>query len=226
VPADSRRRPNLRHSGYNDNKDARQVHPALRPPVDPVELEIDPRTGMKVCSSTGPKSGCAEADCRTTSPTSKVTGTPAVLASAGLCKGVSTWADGLARAAMRTSCTRPTAYSASSCAPAALSPITGPLSRAQLHTLEDLSAHSNWCELALQKLGHRQTYAHVGDNVRIRAPSGEMVAPLVTGTFVRRSSADFATSSTHSRIGLVRLHPFAPRRSRRPHQRGLRLRPQ
>jgi Heterokaryon incompatibility protein Het-C len=34
-------------TGYNDNKDARLVHPALRPPVDPRELEIDLRTGMK-----------------------------------------------------------------------------------------------------------------------------------------------------------------------------------
>lgn len=33
---------------YNENKDARQVHPKLRPPVDPAELEIDPRTGMLV----------------------------------------------------------------------------------------------------------------------------------------------------------------------------------
>lgn len=33
---------------YNDNKDARTVHPALRPPVDPQELEVDPRTGMLV----------------------------------------------------------------------------------------------------------------------------------------------------------------------------------
>jgi hypothetical protein len=32
----------------NDNKDARQVHPKLRPPVDPQELEVDPRTGMMV----------------------------------------------------------------------------------------------------------------------------------------------------------------------------------
>ncbi|KAI0819917.1 Het-C-domain-containing protein [Trametes gibbosa] len=31
--------------GYPDN--ARQYHPKLRPPVDPRELEIDPRTGMK-----------------------------------------------------------------------------------------------------------------------------------------------------------------------------------
>lgn len=33
---------------YNDNKDARQVYGKLRPPVDPMELEIDPRTGMLV----------------------------------------------------------------------------------------------------------------------------------------------------------------------------------
>ena len=29
--------------GYNDGKDARQVHPGLRPPVQQIELEIDPR---------------------------------------------------------------------------------------------------------------------------------------------------------------------------------------
>ena len=34
---------------YNENMDARIVHPQLRPPVDPLELEIDPRTGMMVC---------------------------------------------------------------------------------------------------------------------------------------------------------------------------------
>ena len=29
--------------GYNDGKDARQVHPGLRPPVQQIELEVDPR---------------------------------------------------------------------------------------------------------------------------------------------------------------------------------------
>lgn len=33
--------------GYNDNKDARHVHPRLRGPIDPEELAIDPHTGMK-----------------------------------------------------------------------------------------------------------------------------------------------------------------------------------
>lgn len=32
---------------YNDNKDARQVHPDLRPPINPQELEFDRQTGMK-----------------------------------------------------------------------------------------------------------------------------------------------------------------------------------
>jgi hypothetical protein len=33
-----------------------------------------------------------------------------------------------------------------------------------LHTLEDLLAHSNWCEIGLRKLGHNDVFAHVGDN--------------------------------------------------------------
>ena len=33
-----------------------------------------------------------------------------------------------------------------------------------LHTLEDLLAHSNWCELALMKMGHEQVFPFVGEN--------------------------------------------------------------
>lgn len=33
-----------------------------------------------------------------------------------------------------------------------------------LHTLEDFTAHSNWVELALHKLGHKEVFCHVGDN--------------------------------------------------------------
>ncbi len=32
---------------YADNKDARQYDPRLRGPVQPIELEVDPQTGMK-----------------------------------------------------------------------------------------------------------------------------------------------------------------------------------
>lgn len=67
-----------------------------------------------------------------------------------------------------------------------------------LHTLEDLLAHSNWCEVALRKLGHEEVFCHVGDNGRlflfpnfpylteipvvINTPNGP-APPLVTGTF-------------------------------------------
>lgn len=60
-----------------------------------------------------------------------------------------------------------------------------------MHTLEDFSAHSNFCELALVALGHSNVFVHVGDYVRIQAPNGRWVAPLVTGTF---GSSDFMFS--------------------------------
>ncbi|KAG6879454.1 hypothetical protein C0992_002585, partial [Termitomyces sp. T32_za158] len=49
-----------------------------------------------------------------------------------------------------------------------------------LHTLEDLLAHSNWCEVSLRKLGHEEVFCHVGDNVIINTPNGP-APPLVTG---------------------------------------------
>lgn len=33
--------------GYGEGADPRQYYPGLRPPIDPRELQIDPRTGMK-----------------------------------------------------------------------------------------------------------------------------------------------------------------------------------
>lgn len=79
-----------------------------------------------------------------------------------------------------------------------------------LHTLEDLLAHSNWCEIALRKMGHEDVFCHVGDNggastllvsileradllsteVIVDTPNGP-APPLVTGTF---GSADFIHS--------------------------------
>ncbi|KIY50666.1 heterokaryon incompatibility Het-C, partial [Fistulina hepatica ATCC 64428] len=63
-----------------------------------------------------------------------------------------------------------------------------------MHTLEDLLAHSNWCELALRKMGREEVFCHVGDEVLVTTPSGERVPPLVTGTF---GGADFM----HSMLG-------------------------
>ena len=64
----------------------------------------------------------------------------------------------------------------------------------QLHTLEDFPAHSNFCELVLLSMGHSQVFVHVGDQVRVQAPNGRWVAPIVTGTF---GSSDFI----HSLLG-------------------------
>jgi hypothetical protein len=59
-----------------------------------------------------------------------------------------------------------------------------------LHTLEDFPAHSNFCELALVSLGHQQVFVHVGDQVRIHAPNGKTVAPIVTGVWLLRYRSD------------------------------------
>ncbi|KAG5645343.1 hypothetical protein DXG03_006405 [Asterophora parasitica] len=59
-----------------------------------------------------------------------------------------------------------------------------------LHTMEDLLAHSNWCEVALRKLGYEEVFCHVGDNVIVNTPSGP-APPLITGTF---GGADFVHS--------------------------------
>jgi hypothetical protein len=60
-----------------------------------------------------------------------------------------------------------------------------------LHTLEDFPAHSNFCELALVSMGHRDVFVHVGDGVRVNAPGGKSVAPLVTGLFPSGSVTRF-----------------------------------
>ncbi|KAL1411226.1 hypothetical protein Q8F55_002177 [Vanrija albida] len=68
-----------------------------------------------------------------------------------------------------------------------------------LHTLEDFTAHSNYCELALISMGHQNVFPHVGQNVKVRAPNGRDVYPLVTGTF---GGADFI----HSLMGEATDH--------------------
>lgn len=68
-----------------------------------------------------------------------------------------------------------------------------------LHTLEDFTAHSNFCELSLISMGHQQVFPHVGRNTKIRAPNGKDVYPLVTGSF---GGADFI----HSLMGEAQDH--------------------
>jgi hypothetical protein len=68
-----------------------------------------------------------------------------------------------------------------------------------LHTLEDYPAHSNFCELAMLSNGIHEIFSHVGDHVRVQAPNGKSVPPIVTGTF---GSNDFI----HSLLGEASDH--------------------
>ncbi|KAJ8480697.1 hypothetical protein ONZ51_g6470 [Trametes cubensis] len=150
--------------GYAEKEgDARQFHPKLRPPVNPEELEIDERTGMKNYMATENRGwdtstalirrvfrGCIEHGRRARGR-----------------EGADLWE----------------AYR---------------LMGTGLHTMEDLLAHSNWCELALRKMGYNDVFCHVGDNVLIDTPNGR-THPLVTGTF---GGADFL----HSLMGEATDH--------------------
>jgi|GEM_PF-2327844 len=64
-----------------------------------------------------------------------------------------------------------------------------------LHTIEDLYAHSNFVELALIRLGHKDVHPWVGQNAKvtvIRDGQPQVWIPMVTGTF---GSADTVISA-------------------------------
>ncbi|EIW78541.1 Het-C-domain-containing protein [Coniophora puteana RWD-64-598 SS2] len=151
--------------GYGEGEDARNYHPGLRGPVDPRELEIDPRSGMKnyIANENGHWD------------TSKA-----------LVRRTLERCIHLGRQHRATN-QKQDLYEAYR------------LLGQSLHTLEDFPAHSNFCELALVSMGYHQVFVQVGDGVRIQAPNGKHVAPLVTGTF---GSSDFL----HSLLGEATDH--------------------
>ncbi|GAA5870617.1 hypothetical protein JCM3774_001704 [Rhodotorula dairenensis] len=144
--------------------DARRVDPRLRPPVQDVELEIDPRTGMK--NYIANESGHWDTSSR--------------LVRERILQCID-----LGRRARNGGGESATYESYR---------LLGTL----LHTLEDFTAHSNWCELSLLRLGYRNVFCHVGDAVRIHSPSGSC-PPLVTGSF---GGSDFI----HSLLGEATDH--------------------
>ncbi|GAA6015071.1 hypothetical protein JCM11491_001649 [Sporobolomyces phaffii] len=145
-------------------EDARQVDPRLRGPVDPRELEVDPRTGMKnyIANEQG------------NWPTSS-----------GLVRDLIRKCIDLGRRARNGGSEADTYESYR---------ILGTL----LHTIEDFSAHSNFIEISLMRLGYHQVFPHVGDSARIQTPAG-LAPPLVTGTF---GGSDFI----HSLLGEATDH--------------------
>ncbi|KAJ7359387.1 heterokaryon incompatibility protein Het-C-domain-containing protein [Mycena albidolilacea] len=146
--------------GYGAGEDPRHYHPKLRGPVEPIELEVDPRTGMKnyIANDTGHWD-----------------------TSRALVRRTLEQCIHLGRK-HRSQGQKQDEYEAYR------------LLGQALHTLEDFSAHSNFCEIALASMGHQEVFLHVGDQCRIQAPNGKWVAPLVTGTF---GGSDF----THSLLG-------------------------
>ena len=52
-----------------------------------------------------------------------------------------------------------------------------------LHCLEDFGAHTNYTELALREMGYRDVFPHVGTATEITLRGKHHVFPLVTGTF-------------------------------------------
>ena len=138
---------------YADNADARKFDPRLRPPVEQIELDIDPETGMKsyianenlgIATSKGyVKFSFTRSIHFGRLYTSGVHGARGK--EADLCEALRCLGQGL-------------------------------------HCLEDFGAHTNYTELALREIGYRDVFPHCGSATKINL-KGHRVFPLVTGTF-------------------------------------------
>ncbi|KAF5093717.1 hypothetical protein D0Z03_002306 [Geotrichum reessii] len=135
--------------GYGEGIDARMYDKRLRGPVDPRELDIDSRTGLKnyICNEEGNWPTSSEY-VRTSLHEAIARGRKA---------RTSQGSDEDQYEAMR-------------------------LLGQALHTLEDYSAHSNYCELVLRELGHTDVFPYVGSKCLIEL-GGRSVYPIVTGSF-------------------------------------------
>ncbi|OTB04112.1 hypothetical protein M426DRAFT_36987, partial [Hypoxylon sp. CI-4A] len=154
--------------GYGDGVDARTFDKRLRGPVAAVETEIDMRTGMKNYIA-NEQGGWAT--------------------SAGY---------------LRFSIGRSIHYGRLYCHGSHGKGKEEDLCEAlrclgqSLHCMEDFSAHSNYCELALRELGYHDVFPHCGSSSEINL-RGKRVFPLVTGTF---GGVDFL----HSVLGEANDH--------------------
>lgn len=138
---------------YADNKDAREFDPRLRGPVHPIELEVDPNTGLKnyIANEAGgwaTSTGYVKFSFARsihfgrlyTNGSGNTSGREADLCEALRCLGQG------------------------------------------LHCLEDWGAHTNYCELALRELGFHEVFPHTGIATELNI-QGRRIFPLVTGTF-------------------------------------------
>ncbi|KAI5298355.1 hypothetical protein KEM55_003489, partial [Ascosphaera atra] len=139
--------------GYADGDDARKYDTRLRPAVRAIELEIDPRTGMKnyIANERG--------DWATSSRYAKFSFERSIW-----------YGRKFLREGGRNGGREEDLCEALRCLGQGL------------HTLEDFSAHSNYVELALRELGFRNVFPYTGAQSAIEL-HGKKVFPLVTGSF-------------------------------------------
>jgi len=140
--------------GYGDGMDARTLDPRLRGPVQEIEVHIDPNTGMKNYIANENRGWATSAGYLRFSFARSIHYGRVYRHGAPGSKGKE---DDLSEA-LRC------------------------LGQA-LHCMEDFSAHSNYCELALRELGFHEVFVHCGSQTEITLPNGRRVFPLVTGTF-------------------------------------------
>ena len=137
---------------YADNMDARQYDSRLRPPIQPIELAIDPQTGMKnyisnenlgIATSSGYIKFSFARSIHFgrvyTNGSGNTKGKTADLCEALRCLGQA------------------------------------------LHTMEDFGAHTNYVELVLREMGHRHVFPHTGSATEMDF-HGRRAFPLVTGS--------------------------------------------
>lgn len=154
--------------GYADGLDARTFDKRLRGPVLPVETEIDPRTGMKNYIANEQGNWATSA--------------------------------GYLRFSFGRSVHFGRLYNHGSHGRGKEEDLCEALRclGQALHCMEDFSAHSNYCELALRELGYHEVFPHCGSSSEINL-RGKRVFPLVTGTF---GGVDFL----HSVLGEANDH--------------------
>ncbi|KKZ65474.1 hypothetical protein EMCG_08706 [[Emmonsia] crescens] len=139
--------------GYSDDKDARQYDPRLRGPIQPIELEIDPETGMKnyIANERG--------DWATSAGFVKYSIARSIHFGRLYLGGGRHDKDREEHLSEALRC----------------------LGQA-CHTLEDFSAHSNYCELVLREMNYHNVFPHVGVATQMNV-QGKHIFPIITGTF-------------------------------------------
>ncbi|EEH42000.2 HET-C domain-containing protein HetC [Paracoccidioides lutzii Pb01] len=139
--------------GYADGKDARQYDPRLRGPIRPIELEIDPQSGMKNYIANERGDWATSAGYVKYSVARSIHFGRLYLAGGRHEKGREEHLSEALRC-LGQAC----------------------------HTLEDFSAHSNYCELALREMNYTNVFPHTGVGTQMNI-QGKYVFPVVTGTF-------------------------------------------